>query len=751
MASAPGKHSLEDKGDAAQDTLSATKQRKLDEAQETVGMDDRLYDIEVKLYSDAKAARNDPKPPGHYEQRHRELLTGVLGEDGAAGTEPGSDGTRDVTVGLQQESTGVTPVGDETNQHSNVARLLTSGNTDQSTSIGLVDDISEKQSEECVEDGNKSCGDKDEDDGDDEDDDDGDGDDDNDDDGDDDNEEDFYEHIGDDEEDENFDECEEWDWLEAINSFAYSKQPSTQQRQIEYVGSCNGKLIRRNRMRQIFHHEIEEPSAETSLMGFDLFDRYGRLKPEFKDHPIKKGSGIWGKELDHGDILLIETITVKKLHRRQGLGRKLVAAMLEKIRNKATSYVAISRPAVLFGEIEDETSGMTKQETRAIIDREEDVAELFLRSLGFRRIGSSDWFALAGDGSHPCHTLSIADDYDSPVPAPRAIFPNIEPLFESLERLEDEACLKVLQDFLQNQGSGQSQWAATDDGGNTLLHIAGLRGKPECVKWIMNQSQPLAQVRNHEGYTPFENLLSHLENVRTQYKINGMVIPMSDKFSGFSDAFVACSALLSGQNNVERRELLHLKYGCTCGKCISGFLSPRMHHVLLSQADIQHDMCSFNFGYNNDGDEFMEFNDHLFTYLPASVRNNLRTNKSMRQGFVNMWDHVATCLRKNVLPTESNVLEVVRNISEWPPVTRNYLQRGGTVKAAASMLFKQAMDQDDWSGDGTFSQIFGDQIKELPECRNDHEFGFVSGMCGYKRVKQIRYVSAFTGEEIDSD
>jgi hypothetical protein len=42
----------------------------------------------------------------------------------------------------------------------------------------------------------------------------------------------------------------------------------------------------------------------------------------------------------------------------------------------------------------------------------------------------------------------------------------------------------------------------------------------------------------------------------------------------------------------------------------------------------------------------------------------------------------------------------------------------------------QARDQDEWAGDGSHMDIFQDQIEVLPECRNDHEFGFVALSCG---------------------
>lgn len=103
---------------------------------------------------------------------------------------------------------------------------------------------------------------------------------------------------------------------------------------------------------------------------------------------------------------------------------------------------------------------------------------------------------------------------------------------------------------------------------------------------------------------------------------------------------------------------------------------------------------------------------------------------------MNMFDHFAGCLRKSRMPTEAEVLDYYRDdVSEWPPVTRNYLQRGGSVAAVANAIFERAMEQDEWAGDGTHREIFGEDIDALPACRNDHEFGFVAGTCGYKRIE----------------
>jgi hypothetical protein len=41
-------------------------------------------------------------------------------------------------------------------------------------------------------------------------------------------------------------------------------------------------------------------------------------------------------------------------------------------------------------------------------------ATRFWRSVDFRRVGSSSWFALAGDASHPAHNLLAEKDFELP-------------------------------------------------------------------------------------------------------------------------------------------------------------------------------------------------------------------------------------------------------------------------------------------------------------------------------------------------
>jgi hypothetical protein len=53
---------------------------------------------------------------------------------------------------------------------------------------------------------------------------------------------------------------------------------------------------------------MEEPSQDMSRLAYYVFDRYGFLKKELKEHPVRRGTGAWSDEFDIGKLFLIEYI-----------------------------------------------------------------------------------------------------------------------------------------------------------------------------------------------------------------------------------------------------------------------------------------------------------------------------------------------------------------------------------------------------------------------------------------------------------
>lgn len=181
------------------------------------------------------------------------------------------------------------------------------------------------------------------------------------------------------------------------------------------------------------------------------------------------------------------------------------------------------------------------------------------------------------------------------------------------------------------------------------------------------------------------------------------------------------------------RKTLRLKYGCTCGECVNGFLSLRMSLALLCVAEVEYDLLHDSM--DATGLEWVSQQSPL--NIPAGQRWRTLEDEQVDARVIQQtcFGHFVECLRRGVIPTEQVVLDLLRlHRGEWPPVTRNFLQRGGTVASVSTMIFERAMDGDERAERRDHGNVFGEKVNGLVACRNDHEFGFVSGMCGYKRV-----------------
>ena len=64
---------------------------------------------------------------------------------------------------------------------------------------------------------------------------------------------------------------------------------------VSTVAHCNAMIIRRARIGDI-HQDMDEVSHSMSMLAWYLFDRYGCLRKDLKDHPVKKGF----RDLEHG-------------------------------------------------------------------------------------------------------------------------------------------------------------------------------------------------------------------------------------------------------------------------------------------------------------------------------------------------------------------------------------------------------------------------------------------------------------------
>ncbi|EDN90961.1 hypothetical protein SS1G_00361 [Sclerotinia sclerotiorum 1980 UF-70] len=304
--------------------------------------------------------------------------------------------------------------------------------------------------------------------------------------------------------------------------------------------------------------------------------------------------------------------------------------------------------------------------------------------------------------------------------------------------------MELVEFYKVYQVEDKKEWKQVDRRNNTLLRITACQFKPQSVKWIMENAkdeQCLTLSRNSKGYTPLEALQDDLNVLRTRRKHGMMTIVIADNFSGFTPDAVLCQfVLLTELMPLEDSNIplcLRLKYGCTCGECIEGFLSPRMKLALLFQAEMGYEIMDDALEMTNcrsSPTDWLYLAEDAIEHVSPALQRDFRTNKSLGRGFVNIFDHIATCLKVNKAPTRQNVLQAWEGSGEWPPVTRNYLQWGGTVENKVEQvlekIFERAHSQNETLGDGHFMLCMEKEVEKLRACRNDHEYGFVAKLCG---------------------
>lgn len=167
----------------------------------------------------------------------------------------------------------------------------------------------------------------------------------------------------------------------------------------EVIGSYSAKFVKRNVIFDNFHFSMDEVSAEMYQLAREIFDKGGCLRRQFEGASMGPGQGTWGQKLDLGDILLLEEMYVEQSYRRQGFGRAMVRDLVRRARrasaDSCVEFFVVCLPSGLTNVVRHEETG-TATQVQDAKRRHEAIASQFFRSMGFKKIGSSDWYALVG-------------------------------------------------------------------------------------------------------------------------------------------------------------------------------------------------------------------------------------------------------------------------------------------------------------------------------------------------------------------
>lgn len=453
-----------------------------------------------------------------------------------------------------------------------------------------------------------------------------------------------------------------------------------------------------------------------------------------------KGTAAWGTELNRGRILFIEHLDIDKEYRRQGYGRRIVEDTWEQAQRLtdncdfAIVWVAYLDPHA----IDREASQLSIDQVSELKSNAHGVSEDFWRSLGFRRIGSSTWFARAKDPAHPSNALNANNDYRRPsaLGSQSMQFDQLWPYDSAILQATDAATLSLLRLRLASTPASDPRWLLVDGHGNTIMHVLATERKPESLAWLLNQSfgTDLSRIRNLEGETPLDALQVQLERRRSRKDRGGMTIVVSDDFNGFKPNEVACLQILEGHADPSEDLMLRLKFGCTCGQCIGGFLSPRTSFVIRYEAEDKCDAIRGCFSLIA-GSEWRELMRHHLRLIGPDFETKLCADASLRRGFTAVLAHIAESLGRKKVPVTANVAECFDDEcleclddgcydDECATAISDVLNVTATVASCFIGCVAIVIENDLYLGNGSHEEHLGEIMEKLPKCRNDREFGF---------------------------
>lgn len=553
------------------------------------------------------------------------------------------------------------------------------------------------------------------------------------------------------------DEADAFDWLEKLDATARIDD--------KVIAHSHAKLINRPLIRHDFWTCMEEPSQELSDLGFGLFDRYGRLQRIYVDHEVKKGTGVWGAELDDGNMFLIETVCVQQPWRRKGLATLLVKKLMELAQTRANDWhcrhvFSFTSPGWLNTEVDKELPTNTSDEKKTEVrHHHQTVAERFWRSLGFRRLGDSAWLVYTDFPDHPSHEVAPDRDYDRPDrPKREMLTSEWIHVFRGIQNqaTSDDECISRLTTALASIPSTEyEQNPVVNDNGDTVLHMAVNNLRVAITRHILNTTPFLAEVRNANALTPLEHFRKHLDEKRSKFDNGMMTVDISDHFNGFPMKAVKCLGLLTATEYCDLTKLspdkisqaiastnaqvvansditiirttLRLRFGCSCGNCIGGFLSPRMRYKLENYGALAYRTI-------RDMTEDKFWGGHMYQeYIPSALFTKLAAERSMSSEFEKMLLQIFACFEQGRIPNERDI-----------KAGATFAERDAMLQAAGNILMQVTKSYDTMAG-SAHGLLWNDlkdideQEEQLPACRNDHEFALVSAKCGWKRMTTISF------------
>ncbi|KAK0206923.1 ankyrin repeat family protein [Desarmillaria ectypa] len=418
------------------------------------------------------------------------------------------------------------------------------------------------------------------------------------------------------------------------------------------VGSLYALHIFRSRCSNRFLEAMDMEGEEMNVFGMTLFDKFGRIKPHIVTEGYLSGTGCWGEELSEGQIVYITHIDVTEKYQRQGTGSLLLDKLFD------SDHVQDKDFFLLQGKI-------------------------FM--LTWLRVGKTEFFGYSPLPHHPSRL--------------------VQPEGNMTPGIAD-----TIQSFFNNDPLSISR---PDPDGLRPIFIAAASENIHAVRKLLDLGvrHDLFDCENGDGLTPLEMLQG---GMRSLWEFSETLLPC---WNGYPESGLRIEYLLKNAMNIlvdglsDDEYVYRKKYGCTCGHCGVGWLSPRMRFQLSCQAGFFRDMMPMNLEYFTPR-QVIDIRtlslDVASDYLPLQLHSSLY--KTFYTDYISIFGVPYDLLGNS---DNSFSLDIVD-------------QSLGTT------FLRLFTFNGSWLGDGEFHAIFDDDkdYKALLKCANDLKFQLVRDMLG---------------------
>ncbi|KAJ6460369.1 hypothetical protein C8R47DRAFT_994153 [Mycena vitilis] len=309
--------------------------------------------------------------------------------------------------------------------------------------------------------------------------------------------------------------------------------------------------------------EVMDVDHELFTIATALFDKYGELREQrLVYNEYHKGSGVWGRELNKGRLVFVLSVSVDPPYRNQGIASWALERLYD------SEHIEKEDKMLCW------PSPLPRPPQGQWLSMFDGVVEFF-RKAGYRRIGATSFFAYSQDESHPSRTLDRARDFDpdekfsDKLPIPRLA------LQDAIFQDSSEKIVDVIKDMHANDPSCIHLPDAT---GFRPVFVAVKSNNLFAIRTLISlglSDDDFKSRDNGDHVTPLEACDDQMCSSREFAEMFSQ-----DGWEGYLNTGLYVKAALKRAMGhhmppTDDKYVAQKKWGCTCDKCYSGWLSPR--------------------------------------------------------------------------------------------------------------------------------------------------------------------------------